>query len=72
LPAGSVLAVADQRFQVVYSHSQGDRPAGRGPAFAQSLLEAAGLARWRPRRDAAPGGGIGGVHRPGNRPDEPK
>jgi hypothetical protein len=67
-----VLALAEQRFQVVYPQSPGDRPAVRGPVFAQSLLEAAGLARWQQRRGAAHGGGIGGVHRPRQQLDDQK
>jgi adenylate cyclase len=45
---GDVLWIANQRFRIVYSAPGGPPPASRGPMFAQSLLEAAGLSRWQP------------------------
>jgi adenylate cyclase len=45
---GDVLWIANQRFKIAYTVAGGPPPASRGPMFAQSLLEAAGLARWQP------------------------
>jgi adenylate cyclase len=64
LSVGSVLAVADQRFRLVDSRTQAARPAHRGPAFALSLLEAAGLAR--PPRKPAHGGGAASARQMGD------
>jgi adenylate cyclase len=50
LHPGDVLGAAERRFRIVYQ-PPGEEPTSRiakGPAFAQSLLEAAGLQRWRP------------------------
>jgi adenylate cyclase len=55
LESGSVLDMAGQRFLLVYGAGQTASPAEpKAPLFGQSLLEAAGLADWRPKqgRDA--------------------
>jgi pSer/pThr/pTyr-binding forkhead associated (FHA) protein len=64
LSVGSILAVADQRFRLVDARTQEARPMGRGPAFALSLLEAAGLAR--PPRSHAQGRGAAGACQTGD------
>jgi adenylate cyclase len=45
LPPGSVLWIANQRYRIVYARPGGGPAATKGPVFAQSLLEAAGLTR---------------------------
>jgi adenylate cyclase len=45
---GDVLWVANQRFKIAYTVAGGPPAASRGPMFARSLLEEAGLARWQP------------------------
>jgi len=58
LPPGSILGVASQRYHVVYgSPKPGTGTATKGPLFAQSLLEAAGLVHWGEGRGAADEGG---------------
>jgi pSer/pThr/pTyr-binding forkhead associated (FHA) protein len=48
LKPGCVLWVAGLRFQVVYSApTSAAEPPAKGPVFAQSLLQAAGLVRWQ-------------------------
>jgi pSer/pThr/pTyr-binding forkhead associated (FHA) protein len=48
LPPGSVLWVASVRYQVIYGSPKPHTAARlRGPIFAQSLLQAAGLERWQ-------------------------
>jgi adenylate cyclase len=48
LPPGCTLWVGTLRFQVVYGGAAGARPEVPPATFGQSLLEKAGLARWRP------------------------
>jgi adenylate cyclase len=49
LPPGSILTVGGLRFQVVYGGGgAAPRPEAPPASFSQSLLEKAGLARWRP------------------------
>jgi adenylate cyclase len=48
LPPGSVLWVGGLRFEVVYTAPGAAPRSDAGPLFSQSLLEKAGLARWRP------------------------
>jgi pSer/pThr/pTyr-binding forkhead associated (FHA) protein len=49
LPPGSVLAIASQRYRVVYGSPKTEAAErAKGPIFAQSLLEAAGLVHWQP------------------------
>jgi hypothetical protein len=58
LPPGSVLWVANLRFEVVYAApGAAARPKPRFPLFGQSLLEKAGLLRWRPPEPPARGRG---------------
>jgi len=58
LPPGSILGVASQRYHVVYgSPKPGTGTATKGPLFAQSLLEAAGLVHWGEGRGASDEGG---------------
>jgi adenylate cyclase len=45
---GSVLWLANVRFKIAYRAVGGPPAAAHGSPFAQSLLEAAGLARWSP------------------------
>jgi adenylate cyclase len=48
LKPGCVLWIAGLRFQVVYSAPNAEaKPPAKGPVFAQSLLQAAGLERWQ-------------------------
>jgi adenylate cyclase len=42
LPPGSILAISNLRFQIVYPHRK-EKPAAEPSVFAQSLLEKAGL-----------------------------
>jgi adenylate cyclase len=53
LPPGCTLWIASFRYEVVYGSLRAE-PAhrARGPIFAQSLLQAAGLERWRPEGEA--------------------
>ena len=48
LMPGNVLWVANQRYKVAYTPPGGAPPATQASMFAQSLLAAAGLARWEP------------------------
>jgi adenylate cyclase len=45
LPSGSILTIANIRYQVVYSSAEA---AGKPSVFGQTLLEKAGLTNWRP------------------------
>lgn len=49
LMPGSILTIGTERYRVAYT-PPGGQPASptKGPVFAQSLLEAAGLGRWDP------------------------
>jgi adenylate cyclase len=47
LPPGSILWIAFLRYEIVYT-PHGAGPAQKQPLFGQSLLEKAGLTRWRP------------------------
>jgi adenylate cyclase len=44
----SVLWLANVRFKIAYTATGGPPAASHGAMFGQSLLEAAGLARWSP------------------------
>jgi hypothetical protein len=58
LPPGSVLWVASLRYQVVYGGLKTETAGhAKGPVFAQSLLEAAGLVHWCPEEKAKGDGG---------------
>jgi adenylate cyclase len=54
LKPGSVLGIAGHRFQVAYAPPGADAPPEAKPKqlFVQSLLEAAGLVRWKPPEPA--------------------
>jgi pSer/pThr/pTyr-binding forkhead associated (FHA) protein len=62
LPPGSVLWVGGLRFEVVYAApGAAAQPQPRPPLFSQSLLEKAGLARWRPPEPPPRGPGTAGA-----------
>jgi adenylate cyclase len=48
LMPGNVLWIANLRYKIAYTAAGGPPAATRGAMFGQSLLEAAGLARWQP------------------------
>jgi hypothetical protein len=47
LQSGSILWIAGLRFEIAYQ-AEGTASSAKGSAFAQTLLQAAGLDRWQP------------------------
>jgi pSer/pThr/pTyr-binding forkhead associated (FHA) protein len=65
LAPGSILAIANHRYRIVYGQPGAARAAVKGPVFAQSLLEAAGLTGWQPPPAA-------GKRKPGDEDEPPR